>query len=44
MVEFYYANDGKHKLIAKFNNPNEIIKFGAYDYNDYKHIMKWILN
>jgi hypothetical protein len=35
MVEFYYANDGKHKLIAKFNNPNEIIKFGAYDYNDY---------
>jgi len=35
MVKFYIANDGKHKLVAVFDNPEQVIKFGAYGYDDY---------
>jgi hypothetical protein len=35
MVKFYLANDGVHKLVAEFDQPYDLVKFGAYDYNDY---------
>lgn len=35
MVNFYLANDGVHKLAAEFDQPYQLVKFGAYDYNDY---------
>ena len=35
MVKFYHADDGVHKYIAVFDNPYEIIKFGALGYDDF---------
>jgi hypothetical protein len=35
MVKFYYANDGKHKLVAEFHTPHQLVPFGALNYNDY---------
>ena len=35
MVRFYYANDDKHKLIAIFDNPYQVIRFGAFGYEDF---------
>lgn len=35
MVNFYLANDGIHKLVAEFDQPYQLVKFGACDYNDY---------
>jgi hypothetical protein len=35
MVKFYYANDGVHKYIAEFDNPEQVIKFGAFGYDDF---------
>lgn len=34
MVQFFKARDGKHKLIAKFDD-GEIVKFGAFGYEDF---------
>jgi hypothetical protein len=34
MVQFYEANDGKHKLIAVFDDGKQI-PFGAFGYDDY---------
>jgi len=34
MVQFFKARDGKHKLIAKFDD-GEVVKFGALGYEDY---------
>ena len=35
MVKFYHANDGVHKYIAVFDNPEQVVKFGAYGYDDF---------
>jgi hypothetical protein len=35
MVKFYHADDGIHKYVAVFDNPYEIIKFGALGYEDF---------
>jgi hypothetical protein len=35
MVQFYKANDGIHKYIAEFDNPYQLVKFGAFGYEDY---------
>jgi hypothetical protein len=35
MVNFYKATDGIHKYVAEFDNPHQIIKFGAFGYEDY---------
>jgi hypothetical protein len=35
MVKFYHANDGKHKFVAVFDNPKQVVKFGAYGYDDF---------
>lgn len=34
MVQFFIARDGKHKLVAKFDD-GEIIKFGSLGYDDF---------
>jgi len=34
MVKFFIAKDGKHKLVAKFDD-GEIVKFGAFGYDDF---------
>ena len=35
MVKFYVANDGKHKYVAEFDNPYQLIPFGSFGYEDY---------
>ena len=35
MVVFYHANDGKHKYVAEFHNPYQLVPFGALGYEDF---------
>jgi hypothetical protein len=35
MVQFFKASDGVHKYIAIFDNPFEMVKFGAFGYDDF---------
>ena len=35
MVKFYQANDGVHKYVAEFDNPRELVSFGAIGYDSY---------
>jgi len=35
MVKFYTATDRVHKYVAVFNNPHEIVPFGAFGYDDF---------
>ena len=35
MVVIYHANNGKHKYVAEFNNPYQLIPFGALGYEDF---------
>ena len=35
MVKFYVANDGVHKYVAEFVNPHQLVRFGAFEYEDY---------
>jgi len=35
MVQFYHAKDGKHKYVAVFDNPYQLVPFGAFGYEDY---------
>lgn len=34
MVQFYKARDGKHKLVAKFDD-GQLVPFGALGYDDF---------
>jgi hypothetical protein len=34
MVQFFYANDNKHKYVAVFND-GQSVRFGAFGYEDY---------
>lgn len=35
MVRFYKATDRVHKYVAEFDNPHQVVKFGAFGYDDF---------
>ena len=35
MVQFYYSDDNKHKYMAIFDNPYQVVRFGAKGYQDF---------
>jgi hypothetical protein len=35
MVRFFKATDKTHKYVAVFDNPPEVVKFGAFGYDDF---------